>query len=294
MKMKISIIDHVRARHALSLHILTIMLMFFFTTACDKIPADERQTVSDKLPDWRGQYVLLQDFTGVNCTNCPASTREIKRLQTVFGDKLIVVKLHPQSSFNEPLGPIADTNVDLRNAQAHELFEYYGRPPLPKGVIMQKYRNSDDLLGKDLFYGRILPYYARQTTANIELTANLVGNTISINTDVSFIDNHNGNSNTHLSLMILEDNLLVTQATTASEGHYIRNYRQDHVLRDMATPIWGDQIAGSNVANGTEFNHKKNIELNSVWKRENLSVVAILFDNGTKEVIQCAVAKINY
>ncbi|MDR1951211.1 MAG: Omp28-related outer membrane protein, partial [Bacteroidales bacterium] len=269
--------------------ILYFTIALLITTACDKIPADERRTVSDGLPDWQGQYVLLQDFTGVQCVNCPASTREIKRLKTIFDDKLIVVKLHPQTNFNVPIGALSDTNVDLRNAQAQEYFLYYGGDlPLPTSFVMQK---NERLSKPDLYYGKVMGYYARQAVATIDLTAVLADNTINLNTDIVFTNNYRANGNIQLSLMILEDSLLVFQQTTPAEGTILRNYRQDNVLRDMATPLWGDQIAGNSVAKDSKFNRKRTIDLNPEWKPENLSVVAILFDNDTKEVIQCAKIK---
>jgi hypothetical protein len=268
--------------------ILYLTIALLLATACDKIPADERRTPTEGLPDWNGQYVLLQDFTGVQCIFCPASTREIKRLQTIFGDKLIVVKLHPQTIQNNVYGPLSDTNVDLRNVQAQEYFLHYNIPSLPKGIIMQK----SEPLEREQFFGKILSYYTRQAVASIELTANLTGNTININSNVSFIENHNGNGNTHLSLMILEDHLFATQLEAGPPTIIHINYRHDNILRGMATPLWGDQIAGNTITNGTSINRNHTIELNSAWKPENLCVVAILFDNGTKEVIQVAKIKL--
>ncbi|MDR1740141.1 MAG: Omp28 family outer membrane lipoprotein [Bacteroidales bacterium] len=268
--------------------ILLILIGLFTTIACDRIPEDSRWTSSDKLPDWNGQYVLLEDFTGVQCVNCPAAAEEIERLKEKFGDKLIVVGLHPQTNLNEPISMSPDTNgnnLDLRNDQANEYHSYYNKPPLPVGIVMQK----NQRLSKDNFYGSVLSYYTRKASAEMSVEAKFVSNSISINTDISFIDNYTGSGNTQLSLMILEDSLLVVQQTPSG---YIRNYRQDHVLRAMATPIWGDEITGSNTNAGSNFSHSQTIEINAEWRLAKLSVVAILFDNNTKEVIQCATAKI--
>jgi hypothetical protein len=264
-----------------------VMIMVMVVCACDKIPADERRTPTDALPDWNGQYVLLQDFTGVRCVNCPASAEEIKRMQTIFGDKLIVIKLHPEMiAFNRPVGTSPDGeghNQDLSHPQAEQYRAHYNIVSLPKGIVMQK----NEQLEKDNFFGKVLSYYARQAVATIDLTANLAGNTISINTNLAFIGNHRGSGNTQLSLIILENNLLVNQYTPSGT---ISGYNQHNVLRAVVTPLWGDQIAEKTVEAGQTFIHGKTIESDAIWKRENLSVVAILFDNDTKEVIQCAKA----
>ncbi len=268
--------------------ILFLLIALFTTIACDRIPEDNRWEPSDKLPDWNGQYVLLEDFTGVQCVNCPAAAEEIENLKEKFGDKLIVVGLHPRTSLNRPVGTSPDTNgnnLDLRNDQAHEYYSYYNIPSLPVGIVMQK----NQQLSKDNFYGSVLSYYTRKASAEMSVEAKFVSNSININTDISFIDNYTGSGNTQLSLMVLEDSLLVVQQTPSG---FIRNYRQDHVLRAMATPVWGDQITGSNINAGSNFNHSQTIGINAEWKSAKLSVVAILFDNNTKEVIQCTATKI--
>ncbi|MDR2556685.1 MAG: hypothetical protein LBC49_03105, partial [Bacteroidales bacterium] len=119
-------------------------------SACDRIPADERETPSNNLPTWQGQYVLLEDFTGVRCVNCPAAAEQIEILKTVFGDKLIVVGLHPQiDALNAPIGrPDSNgNNLDLRNVQAEEYRKHYNIESLPTGIVMQK----NEQLGKDNF-----------------------------------------------------------------------------------------------------------------------------------------------
>ncbi len=144
-------------------------------------------------------------------------------------------------------------------------------------------------LGKDNFYGGVLSYYTRKAVAEVNVEAKFVSNSISINTDISFIDNYTGSGSTQLLLMVIEDSIVVRQLTPKG---VVDGYRQDHVLRAVATPLWGDKITENNVATGSTFAHSKTIDVNALWQRSELSVVAILFDNDTKDVIQCAAAKI--
>ncbi|MDR0763367.1 MAG: Omp28 family outer membrane lipoprotein [Bacteroidales bacterium] len=268
---------------------ISILALLVFS-ACDRIPADQRETPSEELPAWQGQYVLLEDFTGVRCVNCPAAAEQIEILKTVFGDKLIVVGLHPEiTALNRPLNPSPDTNgnnPDLRNAQAEEFRSYYNIESLPTGIVMQK----NNLLGKDEFYSQIVQYYARKAIANLNVSTSLTtDSTVNITANITFIDNYSGTGNTHLSLMIIEDSIIVAQITPEGTD---RNYRQNHVLRGMATPVWGDQITGSTAAKNSTFNHSNSITLNKEWRRNYLYIVAILFDNETKEVIQVSQTKI--
>jgi hypothetical protein len=40
------------------------------------------------------KVVLLEEFTGKGCTNCPKGSREIENLLTIFPDNLIAVSIH--------------------------------------------------------------------------------------------------------------------------------------------------------------------------------------------------------
>jgi thiol-disulfide isomerase/thioredoxin len=268
-----------------------IILSLLAFVACDHIPENEREKPSENLPMWQGQYVLLEDFTGVKCVNCPAAAEQIEVLKTVFGDKLIVVGLHPQTtSFNTPIGTSPDSNgnnLDLSNAQAEEYRNFYGIEGLPTGIVMQK----RELLGKDIFYSEIIKVYARKAIATLDVSAALTDSTVHIINNITFTDNYSGKGNTNLSLMIVEDSIIVAQLTPKG---VVPDYRQNHVLRKMATPVWGNQITGSTAAKNSTFNYSGSTTIAKEWRRNYLSVVAILFDNDTKDVIQVAYTHITH
>ena len=61
-------------------------------TSCDVIGDTERFTEIE-MPVFE-RRVLLEDFTGQKCRNCPKAHREISSLKEVYGDNLIAVSIH--------------------------------------------------------------------------------------------------------------------------------------------------------------------------------------------------------
>ena len=59
---------------------------------CDRISEDERLIYEKPEPAQR--VVLLEDFTGQRCTNCPKATEVIAQLQETYGDALVAVGIH--------------------------------------------------------------------------------------------------------------------------------------------------------------------------------------------------------
>jgi hypothetical protein len=169
--------------------------------------------------------------------------------------------------------------------QAEEYRKHYNIESLPTGIVMQK----NEQLGKDNFYSKVIEYYERKAVAVLSVSAVLINNAVNITTDIIFTDTFNGTGSTNLSLMIIEDSIIVAQLTPEGVD---RNYRQNHVLRTMATSVWGDQITGSTIAKNSTFNHSGSAMLANEWRRNYLYIVAILFDNETKEVIQVSQTKI--
>ena len=47
--------------------------------------------------------VLAEELTGVRCPNCPDGTKELVRLDSAFGENLIVISNHSAGSFSIPL-----------------------------------------------------------------------------------------------------------------------------------------------------------------------------------------------
>lgn len=59
--------------------------------------------------------VLLEDYTGVKCNNCPAAGEVALQLQQQYGHQLIVLGVHPKSSLQNPSGGFPDFRTDEGN-----------------------------------------------------------------------------------------------------------------------------------------------------------------------------------
>ena len=61
--------------------------------ACSNVDEDERLVFVK--PEVQGRNILIEDFTGQNCVNCPKATNIIEQLQKEYGaDTIIAVAIH--------------------------------------------------------------------------------------------------------------------------------------------------------------------------------------------------------
>lgn len=259
-------------------------------TACDKIPEDETRIASD-LPEWQGKTVVLEDFTGVGCTNCPDAAEIAHGLQTLMGDKLIVVELHGQTeTVTESLvAPQAEGDADLRNLAAAAYSAYWKVAGLPCGLINRK-QAQGEVLSRARWRGTAIGVYGEVPVATIEATATLSGSTITVEAKGSFPQAYQEDGEIRVLTMILEDGFSVTQVV---HGEKQPGYIHNHVLRHVIDDAWGVKVLDAKPAANSMYNYTGTVSVESNWNKANLSVAVLLCNNETKEILNAAKVKLN-
>lgn len=259
-------------------------------TACDKIPEDETRIASD-LPEWQGKTVVLEDFTGVGCTNCPDAAEIAHGLQTLMGDKLIVVELHATTAqVAESLtAPIEAGDADLRNAAAAVYSIYWKVAGLPCGLINRK-QAPGEVLSRARWRGTAIGVYGEAPVATIEAEASLSGSTITVTAKGSFPQAYQTDGEIRVLTMILEDGFSVTQVV---HGEHQAGYIHNHVLRHVIDEAWGVKVLDAKPAANSMFNYTGTVNVESNWNTANLSVAVLLCNNETKEILNAAKVKLN-
>ena len=109
--------------------IFMTLLAAALLTACDNIPVSDRTTPLDassfKKP------VVVVDFTGVDCTNCPKAAKVLSSMHEQVGEKIIGIAMYPDCSFNH------HATFDLKCPEATEYYKAFGdlsKIVLPSGM----------------------------------------------------------------------------------------------------------------------------------------------------------------
>ena len=71
---------------------LLLLVIAFFFSSCDDIAPDERYIPVEKTNPRRA--VLIEDFTGQDCVNCPAAHRIMESLEKQYPENVIPVSIH--------------------------------------------------------------------------------------------------------------------------------------------------------------------------------------------------------
>ncbi len=236
---------------------MTALLM----AACSYIDEDERLIYVKPAPVER--CVLIEDFTGQRCVNCPNAAEEIEKLIEQYGDAIIAVSIH-----SGPLG--FHTNARFYGLSTDIGDDYYNHWNLeyqPVGLIDRgapvEYTAWGALIREEL-----------QKTAPVEIGLNVSLDDdfkLSIRTEVKGVD---GDTQGKLQLWIVEDNITAFQMMPGN----IRNddYTHRHVFRAAVNGQWGEDVE---VQEGYTVSNNHLITLSDEWKVENLSVIAFVYNN---------------
>ena len=274
---------------------ITITSAILLFAACEEIgPAIDFTPVDETLIDTsyielpaeapQTKVVLLEDFTGVQCVNCPDAHEATAELLATYPDQLVVVAEH-----NYFAGPYSDSYQDLGTPEAEELDDYLGPAPAwPAGFVDRKDFGTGTLY--TLFVSNYAVYVEDQLplvpACNLYLEATyddasakaLVKVTIKYTSDVTSVN--------HLSVMILENGIVDLQSTNDGID---AGYVHDHVLRDMLTPATG-VLLNDELTAGRVFVKEFSISVPDTWDPDKLDIVAFVhnFSDTDKEVLQAA------
>lgn len=264
------------------LFILPLAAFFIFSLmSCD----EERRTIIPFVPEGN-RVILLEEFTGKGCTNCPKGSREIENLLTLFPDNLVAVSIHAGFFANPQFFPIGQ--YDLRTEEGEDLFDFLG-PNLgyPAGVINRIPVNGEMQLSANAWSSAIAAQL--QTPPAIELTVSkdYDPSSRSLTVQVTGIGKSTVANEIRVSIMLTESGIVDAQDDIEAGG-IVQNYVHKHVLRDMITPSRGAPVLPS-IATGETFSVSYSTTLDTSWVAENMEIIAFVSEAGANfPVIQAA------
>jgi hypothetical protein len=261
--------------------ILYIIPALALLASCDDVKEDNRLIEIDAVVPQRA--VLLEEFTGQWCRNCPDAHAVIKQLKEQYGDAFIPVSIHAGTSANaipESETIITDTYkyIGLKTEDGDAYAAMWNINTFPNGVLDR----TSGVLGRDKWAAYIVDELQKESQLQIDLSADYdaTSNSISIHTQLKPIANISGK----LQLWIVESGIVTIQQYGESVEP---NYVHDHVFRATVNTVGGEAV---NLSDNVYSNYTHSISVKDIWTPANLSVVAFVYNDSG--VLQAAEAKV--
>lgn len=246
--------------------------MAMAAASCSNI--DEGDRLIYVKPAEVGRAILIEDFTGQRCINCPTGTEIINGIVDTYGeDNVIAVGIH-----SGPLGFAGNSKtVGLMTDTGNEYYTRWdkenkmGQP----WVIFNRKTSPDSHYNNwAAMVGTII---SEKANLSVKIDNAYDAATRTLTTTVG-ADGVNGTVNGKLQVWIVEDGVKALQMMP--DGSANKEYIHNHVFRAAVNGTWGEDVT---VKEGETTTKQYQYVLPEAWNADNIAVVAFVYNDGGVE-----------
>lgn len=254
--------------------IIYLLTLLPLLCACSHI-ADDEQLIYVPAEAAK-RTVLLEDFTGQRCVNCPLGTEVIEQLQEEYGENIVAVGIYSGGFGKQPNGKLLPLTTETGCEYFDHYVSGYGQPI---GMV-----NRHGAVNYTDWTAKVREELARESSVSIQLEAQLVAGQISIDIQTKAINTpYSGN----LQVWVLEDGITDTQYMP--NGTINKEYVHNHVLRTPVNGTWGDPIS---LDAGEQKTQHLTQAISSNWNTQKLSIVAFVYnDSGVEQASKVSITQ---
>jgi hypothetical protein len=284
-----------------------LMLLISAVFSCDYVdPEDFREGSTVLVSKWdidssfinqdsvQPAMVLLEEYTGQFCGNCPGAARKAIKLDSVYGKKMHVMAIHA-GYFSEPQNN--PNGSDFRCLAGNYLdSKFKVSETIPKGLINRgRFGGSrTSLLASTAWEGKITEVLNRPPT-DFTLYLNAF---FDVPSQQFYAISHLKFRNPvvdslQIELFLVEDSIVNWQLDYGAAVQQVPNYIHRHVLRDGFSPVGGSESAGlPPFATGKISTGRWVLNRREEVLRKNCKVIAVVSRVSDDEIIQAVEGKI--
>lgn len=246
--------------------------MAMAAASCSNI--DEGDRLIYVKPAEVGRAILIEDFTGQKCINCPTGTEIINGIVDTYGeDNVIAVGIH-----SGPLGFAGNSKTPgLMTDTGNEYYTRWdkenkmGQP----WVIFNRKTSPDSHYNNwAAMVGTII---SEKANLSVKIANAYDAATRTLTTTVGAFGT-NGTVNGKLQVWIVEDGVNALQMMP--DGKPNKEYMHNHVFRAAVNGTWGEDVT---VKEGETTTKQYQYVLPEAWNADNIAVVAFVYNDGGVE-----------
>jgi hypothetical protein len=280
--------------------LLNVAVLVILTT-CDKveapylIPVGGADTLECPLPEFPHIHnpvkrVLLEDYTGHTCVNCPGAAVIAHDLKEALGGRLVVIGVHAGFAAI-PLG--GDYTADFRCEAGTDWDGFFGISAIgnPNGMVDRTGYSGNHVLSPGAWSGKINDQLSKEPEMVIEIINEYSVDEKKLCTHLQVVFAKETDKNLNLCVVLTEDEIIAPQKNNNPDiGHTpdIMDYEHNNVLRGAVNSPWGISITtkGTVIPVDSEITKSYKYILKDEWDPYKCRIVGFVYDTDTYEVLQ--------
>ena len=263
------------------LNIIASVFALVAFVSCDVIPENDRYIEVEDQAGERVQRLLIEEFTGHKCVNCPDGAAIVHEIQEYYPGRVVVVGIHA-GMLATPTGEFAKQN--FMTADGTKYYNEFGVQGNPAALLNREHFAGEDwaVRTKEKWMTYAISELGKEPVCEVlpTVTYNAETRELTVETEVEAYENMPADLN--LQVQIVE-NVIGMQLKS---GDVIdEEYEHNHVFRTSVNGTWGEVI--ESLPAGEKKTYTCSTTFNEKWVPENSAVVVFVYENSSKRVLQC-------
>jgi len=255
--------------------LLPVMLVCgWIFTSCDKLDPPYA-AVKTQYDTTNKPYVLLEEYTGHKCNNCPLATQKARRLADYYLGKVIVMEVHATNLAD----PDPKYTLDLRTPEGAQWCTDFGLGYVPRALVNRTPVGGSYPVNSDQWAAAIELQMLKAVKTGISARSTYNNDTKEITADVTVRFKRKLTSGAGINLYILEDSIVGLQSnkdTAAGTTPEINPYSFNETFRVSMNGTYGEQLTAS-VDTTINYSYKKTFMVtNADWDPTQLWLVTTI------------------
>lgn len=259
------------------IRILGIILTFLFVIyGCDTIepPYEEKP---DATIDTAARAILLEEYTGFRCGNCPAAGEIAHHIKELYPKNVILLSIHA-GALAMPTPKYKYNFISQTMKELEAYFNIGWGVGTPNGLVDRAKYSENLILPESDWQAAVLERLKIPAIAKIDITPKYAesNKTISCDVKVKFLENSDKLFN--ITLYVVEDSIVQYQTDYRKSPPDVYDFVHNNIVRDALTPTFGVALNNSAVKKGQEYTNSfaKQIPSNADWRPSWIRIVAVL------------------
>ncbi len=261
-----------------------LLSLLFLTPQCDVVDQPFKGGTIDTTSSEQRRNVLIEDFTGHRCKNCPKASKEIANLVDAFGDdRIIGLAIHAgPGNFT---GTNTDYPTDFTTQEGKAIQNFFGTNFLPVGMVnRENWTASGNGHWSNYANWPTLSAEAMDSTLRIALEASASLTSGQLNVSAQGFPQTSLLHDLKIVVMVKESNIVSPQLMPDDTRD--PDYVHMNVLRDYVTDTWGNSFGTSPMVPGDTLSGTYTLAWNTDWVQSNAAVVVYVFNPDNYRILQ--------
>ncbi len=246
--------------------------------------------IETSIPAADAKVVLLEEFSGVHCPNCPKGHIASENIIAANPNKVVGVTLHVNESRDALTHPYNFANA--QNFQTEEAtsieaaFAHYAS--MPCALIDRVHFSGEPVeavSNYNAWAADVTSQLAVTTPVNIKMTNSWDNATRTIRTRIELHYTEAVTADQNLSVMIAEDGIVNPQYNQTLGGIDTFYTHHHNILRKMMTAATGNTISYPKEKGRVVIYYLESKNIPALWKEDHLNIIAFVHNSGSSQTV---------